>query len=484
MRINEIQIIFLISLIIISLERNTDGLIFVYEHVRHGARGPSSGYQSYFKDGKDEYQVQWDLDGELSPIGKRQHYFLGVRNRLLYNKLIDFTKYNPMEILIHATDFNRTHQSINSELLGMYGNFKEENLTEEEKGRFKMVNNEYLKESNNELYNKIDEKLNSTGNQVNGKSIPIFNIHRFKDKRIFLVDHCIKLNQYRDQKSGDEVKKFYKEFKADYADKFVKFFEHPEFFTDYNKMKSITDHYICDYDNKKDLSILDRHDIDKEKFLNFSKRFYGHFIFNWFIDEYTSGLESTHLLKDLLGYMDSRIKHVGETTYAAPKMVMDCGHDTTVGPIARYMSATFNITYHKYCEFACNVYYELYNDTSKKSNYSVSYFLDDELLIDKMDYFEFKEILQRNFWNDTFMGEFCGKEEDTLVNRNTFLEKYSRHFLGATIFFTFISLLAIIMTFFFYNKLKILERKLKEEKLTNEIIGGNEENEDNDAIIN
>ena len=100
MKINDIQIIFLISLIIKSLERDTSGLIFVYEHVRHGARGPSSGYQSFFENGVDEYKVRWDLDGELSAIGKRQHYFLGVRNRLRYGKLINFTKYNPMEILI------------------------------------------------------------------------------------------------------------------------------------------------------------------------------------------------------------------------------------------------------------------------------------------------------------------------------------------------------------------------------------------------
>jgi hypothetical protein len=386
MKINDIQIIFLLSLIIISLERDTTGLIFVYEHVRHGARGPSSGYQSYFEDGVDEYKIKWGYDGELSAIGKRQHYFLGVRNRLKYKNLINFEKYNPMEILIHATDYNRTHQSINSELLGMYGNYKEESLTQKEKDGYEMVNNKYLKDSNPGLYESINKELDSIGNQVNGKSIPIFNIRRFKNGRIFLVDRCTKLDQYRDQKVGSTVKKLYKEFDEKYAKKFRNFFDRPEYFTDYNKMKSITDHYICDYDNKKDLSIITDNGIDKEEFLNFSKRFYGNFIFNWFIDDYTSGLESTHLMQDLLGYMESRIQHKDEITYKAPKMVMDCGHDTTVGPIARYMSSAFNIPYHEYCEFACNVYYELYIDKSKDSGYSVSYLLDDELLIDRMDF--------------------------------------------------------------------------------------------------
>ena len=290
MKINVIQTIFLLSLIIISIERDTDGLIFVYEHVRHGARGPSSGFQSYFENGTDEYQVQWDLDAELSAIEKRQHDFLGVRNRLRYGKLINFTKYNPREILIHATDYNRTHQSINSELLGMYGNNKEERLNQKEKEEYEMVNNIYLEESNRELYDRINKELDSIGNQVNGKSVPIFNIRRFKSGRIFLVDKCAKLNQYRDRKVGSTVRALYDEFEQKYAKQFREFFDNPNYFRDYNKMKSITDHYICDYDNKKNLSVLDNR-INKEEFLDFSKRFYGNFIFNWFIDEYTCGLE-------------------------------------------------------------------------------------------------------------------------------------------------------------------------------------------------
>ena len=484
MKINDILIIFLISLNIKSLERDTSGLIFVYEHVRHGARGPSSGYQSFFENGVDEYKVRWDLDGELSAIGKRQHYFLGVRNRLRYKNLINFEKYNPMEILIHATDYNRTHQSINSELLGMYGNFKEEELTQAEKNEYTMVNTKYLIESNPELNASITNELNLIGNQVNDKSIPIFNIRRFKNGRIFLVDHCTKLDQYRDQKVGATVRKLYDEFAEKYADKFRTFFDRPQYFRDYNKMKSITDHFICDYDNKKDLSALVNAGINETEFLNFSKRFYGNFIFNWFIDDYTSGLESTHLMQDLLGYMDRRIKYKDEITYKAPKMVMDCGHDTTVGPIARYMSSAFNISYHEYCEFACNVFYELYIDAGKPSGYSVSYLLDDELLIERMDYKDFKEKMESKFWNDTYMSEFCGKEEDTYINKKIRLQEYSKSLFEVTILFTFLFLLAMTMTFFFYGKLKILERKLKEEKLSKEILAGNEENEDVDEKLN
>ena len=87
-------------------------LIFVYEHVRHGVRGPSTSYNSLFRNGVDEFHVSWEGegDGELTLIGKRQHYDLGVRNRIRYGKgenglgLIDFSKYNTEEVLFHVTD--------------------------------------------------------------------------------------------------------------------------------------------------------------------------------------------------------------------------------------------------------------------------------------------------------------------------------------------------------------------------------------------
>ena len=34
-------------------------LIFVYQHIRHGARGPSASYNSLFKNGIDEFRVNF-----------------------------------------------------------------------------------------------------------------------------------------------------------------------------------------------------------------------------------------------------------------------------------------------------------------------------------------------------------------------------------------------------------------------------------------
>ena len=455
-------------------------LIFVYEHARHGARGPSSSYNSIFENGKDEYEVEWEYDGELSSIGKIQHYFLGIRNRLKYDGFIDFDHYNPMEILIHATDFNRTHQSITSELYAMYKNSREKTLNKNETN-FKLINQHYLKENESKLLTEIEEEIKEMDGRVNSLSFPVFNIHEFPKKRIFLVDDCHKLDQYRDEKVGQKVEAFYQEFKEHYAESLLKLpLIKEEYFRVYNKMKSITDHFICDYDGKKDLTKVIETGLDIEKFYNFSRRFYGSFIFDWFIDDYTAGLEETHLMQDLLGFMELRMKHYPNTTYRAPKMVMDCGHDTTVGPIARFMDSAFNCGYHDFCDFACNVYFELYRKVEKDSygnetvKYSVDYYLDDELKFKNMDYKEFKAKMESKFWKDDFVADFCGQKEEVFEQKKKAIEKHSSFLLGATIISTSLFLIFATSTFIFYRRFKKIEKRIKENPMLDKEIEGSE----------
>ena len=437
-------------------------LIFVYEHARHGARGPSSSHAGYLIDGVDEFGVNWGTDGELTQIGKRQHYYLGIRNKIKYSKLLNFSEYNPKEILIHATDYNRTHQSIMSELYAMYEDIRERNLTEEEKG-FNMVNKKYdgLSQS---MKKEIDDTIEEIGDRVNKINFPIFNIRQFPSKRIFLVDDCIKLNNYRREKTGDKVSQFYKDFDDNFSAVLSKFMnKKKEYFHSYDVMKSITDHFICDYDNNRSLTHLENEGLVLEDFYNYSKKFYGHFIFEYFIDNFTASLEETHLMQDLIGYMDRRIKHYPNTTYKAPKMVMDCGHDTTVGPIARFMEGAFNIKYHEFCEFACNVYFELYKGHG--NTYTVNYYLDDELLIEQMDYNEFKKKMENHFWNESYIDEICGTVEDMIIDNRSSLEKNSKTLLALTILFSILFVVFCISSITLLVKNHRLKRKFKENSL-------------------
>ena len=155
-----INIIFIY--ILISPIYSERKLIFVYEHARHGARGPSSSYDAIFENGTDEYGIYWGTDGELTQIGKRQHYYLGLRNKLKYGNLINMSEYNPKQLLIHATNYNRTYQSIMSELYGMFEDIEERDLTTNEMN-YSMVNNQYMNHSNPALYKSINQNISSIG---------------------------------------------------------------------------------------------------------------------------------------------------------------------------------------------------------------------------------------------------------------------------------------------------------------------------------
>jgi hypothetical protein len=356
-------------------------LIFVYENVRHGIRVPSSSYNSLFKDGVDEFGVSWEGegDGELTLTGKRQHYDLGVRNRIKYGKgknglgLIDFSKYNTQEVLFHVTDYNRTHQSLNSQLLGMYQPGILNNLTEEEtKKSFPPGSERWFNSSQEPIYSQILEEIKSLAKQTIINNIPTFNFHPFPANRTFnLENNCNNLEKMRldNLKGKDDL--LYGYFLA-YKEKLKEFFkfDNYSYFTNIRMMNSITDHYINDFTALKDLTIFKQNtEIDLDEFYQKSVKFYYDWMYNYYCTNKTCVMESSRLMEDLLGYMKRRIQYYPETTYYAPKLVIDCGHDTTVAPMQMFMYESwkhkpeFDVKT-KYCNFTSTLFFELYKTKS------------------------------------------------------------------------------------------------------------------------
>ena len=108
--------VFLISLIIISfIYESKCEIVFVFEHFRHGAR--SSVYID--KHNIDIYDIKWIGDGELTPVGMRMLYLIGVHIRNKYSNIINnLTSSN--DLLVYSTDLNRTIVSAEAQLLGMF----------------------------------------------------------------------------------------------------------------------------------------------------------------------------------------------------------------------------------------------------------------------------------------------------------------------------------------------------------------------------
>ena len=94
-----------------------DNLYFIFSNFRHGARTPNK-----YKNETDYINVTWDESaGELTKLGVIQQFLIGLKNRKKYNNFLS-EKFNPYEILIYSTNLNRTKSSVFSQLIGLYYN--------------------------------------------------------------------------------------------------------------------------------------------------------------------------------------------------------------------------------------------------------------------------------------------------------------------------------------------------------------------------
>ncbi|GMS86749.1 hypothetical protein PENTCL1PPCAC_8924, partial [Pristionchus entomophagus] len=96
-------------------------MVFVNTIWRHGDRGPTGLFP-----GDKLTEEDWDFGGggygELSPIGMRQHYELGMKlyDRYAADDKFLSSRYRAKEIYVRSTDSNRTVISAMSNFAGMY----------------------------------------------------------------------------------------------------------------------------------------------------------------------------------------------------------------------------------------------------------------------------------------------------------------------------------------------------------------------------
>ena len=88
-------------------------LLMVIEFSRHGAREPIYDFLN---------TKAFDSKGELTPVGMKQHYLLGHALRSLYIDSLNLLSpsYDPREIYVRSTNYNRTILSANCQMMGLY----------------------------------------------------------------------------------------------------------------------------------------------------------------------------------------------------------------------------------------------------------------------------------------------------------------------------------------------------------------------------
>ena len=412
------------TLIILSKEERE--LKFVFSLFRHGVRAP---YKNITEDSKDIFGEQWSGIKELTGVGLRQHYLLGRRNRIRYinesNLLSDTFK--TREILIYATDTNRTILSVNAQMQGLYpGKGESLNPIQQEIAVPPNVNINFTEEQ---------ELL---GNSTLPNNLQVFPVHTFCDK-----DHYIQLHDYKkcegfkpiyeSKMNSNPVSKFLSDADKEYGELFENITNgtvKKGALLNHHNAYIIFDTIIAEYYDGRNMSKFGN-ESDVSKLLEKATQFFTYDAFGYSNEEVDkSDYAMGHIFKDIVNWMEKRKdKNVSDISLDYPKLVLFSAHDSTVSAMQAYIKKIFpnkiNETILRYPTLASFYNLELYkdcNNSTQKCDYTVEFsFKDEKLFEESLE--TFNKYVQANQKNESERYVFCNfkyTKVEIVEGENTF----------------------------------------------------------------
>jgi len=389
------MILFLIlSILIFHYSLNENNIIFVFEHTRHGARGPLN----------DEiFNQKWIGSGELTNVGKRMHYLLGYHNKKKYEKYYSKT-FNPNEFLIYSTTLNRTIMSINSQLNGWFPYEYSEKINN---NQIKKAIPKYL-ESNlyiKNLINKLNDDIIINNNQI----FPIHTLNDKDEKYKSKID-CPKINILRKENTKrlkKEIENFNNNFIEVFGKDISKFFKPKEkdYYKKFMEINSFCDKFQTSYFDGRNLNLTNinliklNEECDKSHEMRFLK--INNHDKNSKIGIYKSG----NLMKTIIYYMEKRIKlNNNKIERGSPKFLIFSGHDSTLSEMQDFLNAAFGKFKYNSPTFASNLFFEVVNVDNSK--FVVNIIFNDKLIMN-VDYKEFKEKVEKRIMSEKDIIHFC-----------------------------------------------------------------------------
>ena len=483
-------LIFKIFFILIS-HINSEELIFVSTHFRHGARAPIKLGPFYY----DLAKEKWTNPGELTAIGQRMHYILGLRNRLRYIRNHHFLseKFNPHEILVYSSAFNRTIVSALAQLQGLYPSDDNLGLTLNEDQEKKAIPE--VDYHDTYIMDKIDK--------IKGYSIPnmmtLIPVRMINDNErkiaIYDIGEC--------EKKRDEIKEKNRKtlpiiinMEINFNEKYKKILN--EFYGtdetyDFYFMNKFCDAIISNTAEGRNLTEFKKTGIEvnetREYCYEVQKVNYQELILG--DDEHIlAPLEASKLMREIIHYMKQRIdidinqENVEEEylDYSRPNMVMISGHDSTISCNEMFIinSLGYGDDYFRMAKYASQLALEVTRPEAppeqvKKmtyKDYTLNYYMNDELLL-QLPVDEFIKKIEAKLWTDEQIDKFCGfKNSDN--KRNSALS--STQIMIAIILITLV-IIFLTSTLILSVKFFLLSKKHKKTELQISMIERNSLNE-------
>ena len=406
---------YFILIIITNIQISNEEIIFVFEHIRHGARSSVFIDKQY----TDIYDIKWIGDGELTSVGMRMLYLIGVHIRTKYSNIINKNT-SLKDLLVYSTDLNRTILSAECQLLGMFPPEKGEEISEYNMDKAYPPNQIPI-EAKNEL-----DKLGNISIPSKIRAVPLNFFHKEKKPYLLTEETDCPRTKYIKQKNfkKEDIGWFIKNFTEKYSDKLMQYFNitNKAIFEDYYFLLAVTDHFISSYIHKRtsltefeDLGInLEEYYYDCIKFKNIS-------MFEIETTKEMGVMAASPVFKDILHYMDSIINsYKTKSQIQTPKFVLYSGHDYIIASVQLYLNQAFGVPCF-YPGFAANQFFELHkqegidNKDLNENNFFVQYFFNGELELN-VTYPEFKKKVKNLMWSMGQIIDFCRVEYYSFVD--------------------------------------------------------------------
>ena len=426
----------IITLILLLSFSQNNRLVFLYTHFRHGARAPITIDENF----TDLVKEKWNNPGELTGVGQRMHYLLGLRNRIKYIKNETFLseKFDPHEILIFSSNLNRTIVSVSSQLQGFFPQSSE-------KGEVLTENQE------NVAYPGVDVNCDEINNEIknlNGAALPNkmtlapVRMVNDNDKKMNVYD-LTECTEERDQikKENRETIPYVVNFTREYNEKYGETIN--KFLGTNNKnftmldIDEFCDAFLSSYTDQRELTEFKKTGLDLKEMNDYCYEYFRVtylYQFHGDKDRILAHVDSSKLMTELMYYMKRRLdaditeedEDANFKDYSIPKMLMISGHDSTTSADEIFMlnALGLNVT-EKYVfpRYASQLALEVRakDDSKKPTSYSdyyvLGYFNDQELFNVPAD--EFINKIQADIWSQEKIDDFCGFNDDiTPINPN------------------------------------------------------------------
>ena len=412
---------------------------YVFVLFRHGARAP-------FLE-KDYFNNEWEPE-RLTNVGKRMQYIAGLNDRERYKDLIP-TIYNSNDIFARSTDTNRTIESLEARLQGLYSQELQTGPCIKDNQNVDHLLYPSIKPSDN-IRNIVKEIGNSSlPHQTtiaiqhvlyNNQRLDLFNNEKacpgyvgYEKQENVSKEGIKNMIEFLNSKNSFDINsKSYITNRDILLDKFnIDILETN--INENNKLFLFCDNFITNFYNSTNISyILPKNKYNHENLYKDSIKFLKNDLFNFKFGSannyFSSRLESGYKWRDILYKIKNRIvlnknpqTRDAYFYYKAPRLEYYSGHDTSVAALLGSLASgfKFDIPDDLNIEFASDVRVELYQNELYEYNIDIVY---NNFNLLTVDYYTFeKQVVNKIDMTYDDAKKFCKWEDNNYKNDYNYL---------------------------------------------------------------